>query len=309
MKRWLNEPLLHFLVLGALLFGVYAWLDQGAPGSRADSAGPLHITANEIAWLKETWVTQRGSEPTREELRDLVLESLKEKLLGREARAMGLDQNDLIIRRRLAQKVEFLVQDAARLTRPTDDDLRRYYETNRGQFQASASVSFAQVFFNAETRSDAAADAKTALAVLSSEAATTSDLGDAFMIGPELRDANMQVVAGHFGRQFADAVFALKPGAWHGPITSTYGLHLVRVTKVEPARQREFSEVEPQVREGLLEEHQREAYERYFAALLKKKRRGCGRERQAAHWFARRVRRASSTVRPENGRTGNIRLK
>ena len=179
-------------------------------------------------------------------------------------------QNDLIIRRRLAQKVEFIVKDTSRLATPTDDDLRRVYEANKKSFQTPARVSFTHVFFNPETRRDAAADAKAALAALSSGTVTIGNIGDPFPLDAEVRDDILQTVAEHFGGQFAGAVFALTPGAWHGPIASSFGLHLVRVTEVKPARQREFSEVEPQVRERWRDEQQREASEQYFASLLKK---------------------------------------
>src|SRR5271166_1316267 len=104
MKRWLGEPLIHFLVLGALLFGGYAWLHRGESGSSDSNAGPVRITTQEISYLTQTWERLQQREPTREELHALVAGYLKEELLGREARAMGLEENDPIIRRRLAQK-------------------------------------------------------------------------------------------------------------------------------------------------------------------------------------------------------------
>jgi len=272
MKRWLNEPLLHFLVLGALLFGVYGWLHRGESGSWNNGAGPVRITSREMAFLAETWERQHQRSPTREELHALAAGYLKEELLGREARAMGLDQDDLVIRRRLAQKVEFVVKDTSRLTAPTDDDLHRYYEASLESFQTRAHVSFAQVFFDPQKRRDAAADAKVALAVLSRSTPATRNIGDPFPLDAQLSDEDRQAVGGQFGDQFADAVFALKPGAWNGPITSSFGLHLVRVTQETPARQLEFSEVEPQVRERWRDEHQREADEQYYEGLLKKYR-------------------------------------
>jgi hypothetical protein len=270
MKRWLSEPIVHFLVLGALLFGGYAWLHRGESSNRDDGAGPARITAKEIAFLTQAWRRMQQREPTREELQALVAGYLKEELLGREARAMGLELNDPIIRRRLAQKVEFIVNDTSRLTTPTDDDLDRFYQANIESFQTPARVSFTQVFFNPETRRDAMADAKAALSALSSGTAAAGDIGDPFPIDAEVRDGIMQTVAGQFGDKFANAVFALKPGAWHGPIASSFGLHLVRVTEAKPMRQPEFSEVEPQVRERWRAEHEREANEQYYEGLLKK---------------------------------------
>jgi hypothetical protein len=270
VKRWLSEPIVHFLVLGALLFGGYARLHRGESGNGVDGAGPVRITATEITFLTQAWERLQQREPTREELQALVAGYLKEELLGREARAMGLELNDPIIRRRLAQKVEFIVNDTARLTAPTDNDLRRYYEANIESFQTPARISFTHIFFNLKTRQDAAVDAKAALAALSGGAAATGNIGDPFPIDAEVRDDNMQTVAGQFGDQFADAVFALKPDAWHGPIASSFGLHLVRVTEAKPMRQLEYSEVEPQVRERWRTEHERDANEQYYEGLLKK---------------------------------------
>ena len=117
MKKLLQEPLLHFLLIGAVLFGAHAWWNRG---SRSDAGGrQVRISESDVMWLKETWAKQWQREPNREELRGLVTEFLKEELLAREAREMGLDQNDVYIRRRLAQKVEFMVQDTSRLAVPT----------------------------------------------------------------------------------------------------------------------------------------------------------------------------------------------
>ena len=271
MKRLVREPLVHFVVLGALMFGAYAWLNRGASPRPEIEAVTVRITTKEVAWLADTWVRQRQRPPTQEELRSLVRESLREELLSREARAMGLDENDLIVRRRLAQKLEFLVQDTSRLAEPTDEDLRRFYEANPDRFQTRPKVSFTQVYFSRERRKDAAADAKAALAELSHSPPTArpSDLGD-HLLDPEMLDADAQTVSGQFGKEFARAVFALPPGAWHGPIESGYGLHLVRVSGAKPAQRRELGEVKAQVLDLWRDQERREENERYFASLLKK---------------------------------------
>ena len=139
-------------MLGALLFGAYAWLNRGASARQENGAGTVRITTSEVAWLADTWARQRQRPPTREELRGLVTEYLKEELLAREARAMGLDEDDLVVRRRLAQKLEFLVQDTSRLAEPTDEDLRRLYDANPDRnSKPRRAVSFTHVFFNRET--------------------------------------------------------------------------------------------------------------------------------------------------------------
>ncbi len=269
MRRWLSEPLVHFLAIGSLLFGVYAWLHRGESAGSDNGAGPVRITATEISYLTQTWERLQQREPAPEELHALVAGYLKEELLGREARELGLDQNDPIIRRRLAQKVEFLVSDTARLAAPTDGDLRHSYEAHKESFRTPARVSFIHVFFNPQTRRDAAGDANAALAALSIGAPIGS-FGDPFPIDAEVRDDILQNVAGQFGDGFGNAVFALMPGQWQGPIASSFGLHLVRVTEAKPARQLAFSEVEPQVRERWRDEHQRQANVEHYENLMQK---------------------------------------
>ena len=183
---------------------------------------------------------------------------------------MGLDESDTVVRRRLAQKVEFLVQDTSRLAEPTEDDLRKFYAAHAERFQTEARVSFTQVFFSREKRKDAAADAKAALAELARRGANAAELGDRLLVEAELRDADTQAVTSQFGRAFADSVFALKPGAWSGPIESGYGLHLVRVSEFSPGRQREFGEVKAQVLERWRDQRQGADNEKYFTGLLKK---------------------------------------
>lgn len=266
--KFLKEPLLHFVVLGALLFGAYAWMNRGAVSSR--ESRQVRVGEGDVRWLVETWSRQWQRQPTREELRGLVTDFLKEELLAREARAMGLDENDTIVRRRLAQKVQFLVEDTSRLAEPTDDDLRKFYAAHPERFQTDARISFTQVFFSREKRKDAAADAKAALVELARGGVNAVELGDALLMDAELHDADPLAVSGQFGREFSDSVFALKPGAWSGPIVSGYGLHLVRVSELKPGRQREFAEVKAPVLERWREQRQREDNEKYFASLLKK---------------------------------------
>jgi len=270
MKRWLKEPLFHFLVAGAVLFGAYAWLNRGAP---ENSAGVVRITASEVAWLKETWARQWQRAPDDRELQGLVADYLREELLAREARALGLDEGDTVVRRRLAQKMTFLLEDTARTAEPTEEELRRHYEANRERFRTPARVSFTQVYFSRDRRGErAVADAKQALAELSSGAvpAEAAELGDPSLLQPDFADLDEQAVASQFGAEFARAVCALAPGRWQGPIESGYGLHLVRVADVHKPQQRSFAEVRAQLLEEWRCEQQKAADEAFFAGLLEK---------------------------------------
>ena len=181
----LREPLLHFAVAGVVLFSVYAWLNGSRPAP--DGVEPVRIGAGEVQWLKETYSNQWLRPPDANELQGLVTDLVNEELLAREAQAMGLGEDDTIIRRRLAQKLKFLVEDTSRLAEPTDAELRQYFEANAARFEDSPRVSFSQIYFNPENRKDAAKDAGLVLAGLSTNASPdVAELGDRFLLEAEI---------------------------------------------------------------------------------------------------------------------------
>ena len=256
--RLAREPLLHFLIAGGLLFAAYGWLNRES----ADAPRTVRISVAEVNWLKETWARQWQRPPTEEELRGLVTDYLKEAMLAREAAEMGLDENDTVIRRRLAQKMEFLVQDTARLAEPGDAALRRFYDANRAHYQAPARVSFTQLFFRNQ------ADAKQGLAQLATH--SPDELGDPSMLERDHAEADAQAVTSQFGDAFSREVFGLATGQWHGPVASAYGFHLVRVSARQDAQPLPYEAVREQVLEDWQREEQTKAGQRYFAELLKK---------------------------------------
>jgi PPIC-type PPIASE domain len=266
MRTWLADPLLHFAIAGGALFAGYAWLNPSPPNEKA--AAEIRIGPGEVKWLTETWSRQWRREPTPAELRDLVRNLVNEELLAREAKRLGLDENDTIVRRRLAQKLEFLLQDTARLEEPTEDDLRRFYETRTDLFRNGARLSFTQIYFSPQRRKDAAADARATLArVASSPTGGHERLGDVLLVDGDLNETDERSVAATFGPAFARAVSALMPGTWHGPIESGYGWHLVRLDRVEHAGRRPFEEVRIALVERWREQRQRERHERYLESL------------------------------------------
>jgi parvulin-like peptidyl-prolyl isomerase len=287
LARFLKEPLLHFLVIGAALFGAYAWLNRdGDAGVRQ-----VRLAESDVSWLKETFALERQRQPSEEELRALVRGFVKEEVLARQAQELGLDRDDIVVRRRLAQKMTFLLQDNSRRAQPSDEDLRRLYEAQRGQAQgnqvqgnqgpsepqtmfARPRISFTQIFFSRDQRADAAADARQALEKLSrsDSAAPIADLGDRISIKSEFRDADQRTVANQFGAKFAARLFALAPGPWQGPLESSQGFHLARITQLTPAQLRPFDEIKGELVEMWHEQSQRESEERYFAEQLKRYR-------------------------------------
>ena len=259
-----KDPLLHFVVAGAILFAGYVLINRGE--TITPSTDPVHIGEGEVRWLKETFANQWQRTPNDEELRGLVAGYLEEELFAREAKTLGLDQNDTIVRRRLAQKLAFLVDDTSQIVEPTDEELRQLYNTNAERFQVEARLSFTQVFFNPERRQHAETDAKAALMSISTtggdDRATT--MGDPTLLETEFHDVDAQTVSNVFGADFARTVFLLEPGSWAGPVKSGYGVHLVRITDPRPATLRPFQEVRPKV----LEEWRRQREDQTKAIYL-----------------------------------------
>lgn len=263
MKKLLREPLLHFLLIGTVLFGVFAWRNRTLPGET--KAGQVRVSEADVKWLKETWAKQWQRPPDSDELRGLVTEFLKEELLAREAREMRLDQDDIYVRRRLAQKMEFIVQDISRLAQPTEEDLRKFYVAHPERFSDGARVSFTHVYFNNEHRGDVEAALKRLQA-----GANPAELGDRLLVDQEVSAADPQAVGAQFGADFSRAVFEMPQGEWRGPVKSGYGLHLVRVSAKQPGQVRDFAAVREQVLLRWQDQRQREDNEKYFASLLKK---------------------------------------
>ena len=179
--KLLRDPLLHFVVVGAVLFAGYELINGGE--LKPSATDPVHIGEGEIRWLKDTFANQWQRPPTEDELRGLVAGFLEEELFAREAKALGLDQNDTIVRRRLAQKLTFLIGDTLRIVEPTNEELRRFHDANPERFQTEARVSFTQLFFNPERRQHPESDARAALVSISATGANDAvSIGDPILL-------------------------------------------------------------------------------------------------------------------------------
>jgi PPIC-type PPIASE domain len=256
--RLLKEPLLHYVMLGGLMFAAYFVF--GTIQQDAKPQPVIRMTTADAEWLKGMWTRQWRRPPTDEELTGLVADHLKEEVLAREARALELDVGDTIVRRRLAQKMAFLLDDTLRTSEPPEPELRVLYGTRPDLVNTPARVSFTQVFFR---REDGDVRARASLVALS-DAATPGEEGDRLLLGDTFADQDEPALTNLFGVAFAQAVLALPAGRWSGPIESGYGLHLVKVTAVSLPQARPFAEV----RERLAEEWRRERQETVQAQLL-----------------------------------------
>jgi hypothetical protein len=229
IRKWLREPLLHFLLIGAALFTLYGLQNDGPD----DDGKRIVISEADIDRLLTLWEKKWQRLPTRSELDGMIEAQIREEVLYREALAMGLDKEDSIVRRRLAQKVEFIFSDLASQSEPTETQLTEYLATHADKFETPARISFQQIYLNSDKRGDQVqSDARDLLGSLSQSDSSIDIMasGDPFMFGQQHENLTEHAVARLFGKDFASKLFSLPPGGWQGPVVSGYGLHLVQIS-------------------------------------------------------------------------------
>lgn len=261
--RFLRSPLLHFVVLGILLFGLYSMF-----GKRIETESKeIVVSAQQIELLASLWEKQWRRPPMPEELQGLIDSFIREEVLYREALAMGLDRDDTVVRRRLAQKIEFLAQDLATRGEPSEQELRAFFEEHPEIFEEPARITFSHVYINVDQHGDESLTvAEEVLAELQA-GGNPDQLGDRFMLQKDYLRKSPSEVARHFGSQFAEEVFTIAPGQWQGPVQSGYGLHLVLVEGQEEPFLPSLEEVRTQVRDEFLSFKRREVDELFYNRL------------------------------------------
>lgn len=263
-RRLLREPLVHFVVLGVLVFGGYRLLHQQPRVSA--SATRIEITNDDLRQLAVVWLAQGREKPTPQQLRALVEQKAMSEMLVREAIALGLDRNDEVIKRRLAQKMDFLLADIASLTPPTDADLAAWYAAHKAEFTMSPRMGFRHLYFASDKRGPGArAAAQASLSLIAGKSPATlgaAFIADPFMFRDYYADVTPEQMAKEFGGAFANALFQLRPGDWRGPIQSGYGWHVVWVDSYEPPRVPPLEEIRPIVAQAWQEEKYREVKQR-----------------------------------------------
>jgi peptidyl-prolyl cis-trans isomerase C len=267
LRRWLREPLLHFLLAGALIFAIYELLNPAS--NRIDRANQIVLTKDDVRQLAVHWLAQGRPPPTAEQMRALVEQRVSEEILFREALALGLDKDDEIIKRRLAQKMGFLAEDVAALQDPSNSQLRAWFGQNSDRFALPPRASFRHLYFSFDRPGahERAAAALGKIAGRPTDAPELASVADPFMFQDYYAERAPEQIAKEFGPDFAKAVFQLKPGGWQGPLQSGYGWHLVFVDAIESGRVPAFEEVEPDVKAAWLDQKQREVKKAAFEAM------------------------------------------
>ncbi|MCB1824081.1 MAG: peptidyl-prolyl cis-trans isomerase [Candidatus Competibacteraceae bacterium] len=271
INRLLREPLVHFILLGAALFIGYSFLK---PGVEAESPRQIALTLDELGQLEMLFESQWHRPPTPDEFSAMVETKVRQEVLYREALAMGLDKNDEIVKRRMAQKMQFLAEDMAAAHEPTTEELSAWYAKNSDKFALPSRVSFRHLYFSPDHRgAQAYDDALRALPKLAGQpedSKLTESLGDRFMYQDYYADKTSVSLAKDFGPQFAVAVSKLTPDSWQGPIESGYGWHLVYVDSLIPGRVPAFEEVAQDVKTAWLGARKEAAWQKSYRDMRAK---------------------------------------
>ncbi len=257
-NRWTGEPLLHFVLLGAFTFGAWSLFGANpAPGQH------IEISAFDLERMRAMSVRQWGQQPGPAQLRELVERHVREEVLYREAIRSGMDRDDVIVRRRLAQKMEFLAQDEVAL--PAEPVLAAWFEQHAQRYAVAPTVSFEHVLFSARLHGAAAPEvARRALAALRPGQAPG---GGSAMLPASYDKQGEALLARDFGPAFAQALFALRGQGWSGPVLSPYGAHLVRLKAQDAVLPATLDAVRAQVQADWLNEHAGQARENAYARL------------------------------------------
>jgi peptidyl-prolyl cis-trans isomerase C len=271
LLRIFREPLFQFILFGTGIYALYGVYGD-PPQEQQDRT--IVITEDHVTSFATSFTRRWNRAPSNEELLGLVREYVRETLLYREALAMGLDADDHIIRRRLAQKLEFLTNDLVKINPPDDAVLAQFLAQNVAQFRAPDLVTFSHVFLDPDKRGDATlADAGALLQELQTDAAPTPQTlkrGDRFMMQSYFPEASYHEIQRQMGAGFADAVMKLAPGQWHGPVLSGYGVHLVYVSNYIAADDPLLADVRDQVQEEYLRRQTEEFNAEYLDALAER---------------------------------------
>lgn len=257
--KYVKDPLIIFLLFGAAIFGAQRLWDAGS----ADTGHQIDITPGLQNRIFDQWEMQMGRAPTPAEASGLLEQWIKEEIYYREAKTLGLDDNDTIIRRRLSQKLTFLNEDLANTQPATTAELEAFFLDNAADYAEPERFSFEHRYFSSDRREDAQQDAE---AARSSETIT----GDLFTLQRSYAGRSARELADRFGRDFAASLAGLDPDSsdtWQGPIRSAYGWHLIRLSERTAPRNLPLGEVSDAVLRDFLQQRRQQANEAFYQQL------------------------------------------
>jgi hypothetical protein len=262
LRQLLREPLVHFLLLGGALFAIFGGRALDAGGDNPQIVVRKADINRLAAGFFQTW----HRPPDAGELQAKIDDYIREEVLYRTALALGLDKDDMIIRRRLRQKMEFTFEDT--VPPPQEAELRSYFAALADKFRTQPLISFRQVFVSAGRGDTAQSDARQILAHLVSATPGAENDGDSLLLGEGFSQTPLDRIAALFGDDFAHTLAQVSSGHWVGPLRSSYGWHLIFVTETKAAELPPFDQMRPAVEREWFAEHRAAALTAQYQALL-----------------------------------------
>lgn len=271
----LREPLLHFLMIGAALFIIFYQIND----TQIKTDNRIIITQTDLDRLAATWLRSMGRPPSTQQREQQLKHYIREQVLYREAMTMGLDQNDVIVRRRLAKKMEYLFNDLSFIAEPTETELSSFLSEHAAKFTLPATITFSQVYLDPNKhkrkhkhKQDINKDAEQLLKQLKETTAAidTIDMGDRSLLPYQFTAERENEIASMFGTAFAAQAFALPANNWQGPVTSEYGVHLIHISSRTEARLPPLAEIREQVSREWRTKKQHETNEIFYQSLYQR---------------------------------------
>jgi parvulin-like peptidyl-prolyl isomerase len=267
MKRIFKEPLLIFLLLGGAIFALFQQVSNDYQPDNAE----IVVTQGHIQALLKGFKKVRQRSPSGDEVDALIQNYVREEVLYREALALGLDQGDSIVRRRLTQKMEFLSEDLASLNQPSEQELQAYLTKHQDDYRQPSRFSFRQIYFNTSKRGESAqSSAMSLLTKLKAQDTGTDAMGDPLMVKHQFNHETEREIQRVLGDTFLKALREIPAGGWQGPIRSGFGLHLVRIDEHAIGKASELNEVREQVVRDWSSKKREQSNEMFYKSLRKR---------------------------------------
>ena len=238
LKTLLREPIVLFILIGCVLYLLQAMVFNTDPSARKQ----IIVSSKQLKQLENGFSNAWMRRPTESELEGLIANHIKYEVFYREALAMGLDESDQVIRNRLRQKLELLMDNMASVNVPSEQMLATFLQENADDFEKDYQVSFMQVYVNPENHPDPEQEARDLLNRLHA-GANPEDLGDRTLVGYDFPHYTETDVGRQFGRDFAEQLALERLGEWTGPIFSGLGVHLVKILNFKEGVIPDLSEI------------------------------------------------------------------
>lgn len=265
MNKLIREPLVHFTLIGALLFAGHHFWSKSV--SKEDYT--IYVSDAEIRRQAEIFASENQRQPSDEDIQALIFAHVEEQILMREAQRLGLDSDDTIIRRRLAQKMRFMINEDTPPDPPSDADLKTWFEANSAQFIKPEQRAFTHVYFSPGEHDNVEAAAANALKQITDD--NWKRIGDPFIETNQLPLVDKVTLTRRYGSNFANELFALGTGDnWQGPIASAFGMHLIRIDDKRARKAPEFEKAKSDVIKAWQEQALRKSNEQRLIDLLEK---------------------------------------